>query len=57
MTSSTKQMWEWMLDKFWEVWFQEYIQSLPPGGSGHMRQDIKTNNVVIICEDNGPMLL
>ena len=48
---------KWMLDKFWEVWSQEYIRSLPPGGSGWVKGDIQIGSVVMVREDNTPRLL
>ena len=48
---------KWMLDKFWEVWSQKYIRSLPPGGSGRVKGDIQIGSVVMVREDNTPRLL
>jgi hypothetical protein len=45
-----------MLNKFWSLWSDEYLRSLPPWKGGKHTAEIMPNSVVIVREDNQPRL-
>ena len=45
-----------LMDQFWQIWQQEYLQELPKCGDGHAYKELSVGSIVLIREAGYPRL-
>ena len=45
-----------LMDQFWLIWQQEYLQELPKCGDGHPYKELSVGSIVLVREDKYPRL-